>query len=113
MDLYQSIENAALKRSEKAKPLPSPNFPKLPQKRIKHKSGGNSTLVGLPFVNQGENWENQGYLNFLNLVTDPIILLIRKVTTLHCTVENPLKQKVYFTLNMEFCFRTCQCARSH
>ena len=66
VDLYQSIENAALKRSEKAKPLPSQNFPKLPQKRIKHKSGGNSTLVGQPFVNQGENWENQGYLNVEN-----------------------------------------------
>ena len=35
LDLYQSIENAAHKRSENSKPLPCPNFPKLPQKKSK------------------------------------------------------------------------------
>ena len=37
ISLYQSIEDAAAKRSEKTKPLPCPSFPKLPQKKTKAK----------------------------------------------------------------------------
>ena len=40
LDLCHSIEEAASKRSEKTKPLPCPNFPKLPPKR-RHKSSNN------------------------------------------------------------------------
>ena len=38
IDVYQNIENAAVKQNEKMKPLPTQNFPKLPQKRMKQKS---------------------------------------------------------------------------
>ena len=41
ISLYQSIESAAVKRSENTKPLPSPNFPKLPQKKNKQKYDNN------------------------------------------------------------------------
>ena len=43
ISLYQSIEDAAAKRSEKTKPLPCPSFPKLPQKKSKAKLDANNT----------------------------------------------------------------------
>ena len=43
LDLCQSIEKAANKRSEKSKPLPCPVFPKLPPRR-RHKSSNNVNI---------------------------------------------------------------------
>ena len=43
LDLCQSIEEAANKRSEKTKPLPCPKYPKLPPKR-RHKSSNNGIM---------------------------------------------------------------------
>ena len=42
ISLYQSIEDAAAKRSEKTKPLPCPSFPKLPLKKTKAKLDANN-----------------------------------------------------------------------
>ena len=59
VNLCQSIEEAANKRSEKTKPLPCPNFPKLPAKRTRHKSS-NSAIIqdnrnSISLKNQGES----------------------------------------------------------
>ena len=45
LDVYQNIENAAVKQTEKMKPLPTPNFPKLPGKRTKQKSSNNEAAA--------------------------------------------------------------------
>ena len=45
LDVYQNIENAAVKQTEKMKPLPRPNFPKLPEKRPKQKSSNNEAAA--------------------------------------------------------------------
>ena len=45
LDVYQNIENAAVKQTEKMKPLPTPNFPKLPGKRTKPKSSNNEAAA--------------------------------------------------------------------
>ena len=45
LDVYQNIENAAVKQTEKMKPLPTPNFPKLPGKRPKQKSSNNEAAA--------------------------------------------------------------------
>ena len=45
LDVYQNIENAAVKQIEKMKPLPRPNFPKLPGKRPKQKSSNNEAAA--------------------------------------------------------------------
>ena len=68
VDLYQSIEEAALRRSEKTKPLPCPNFPKLPQKRTRHKSGGNSAAaVATPAAKTTLSLNNPGNRNVKTL----------------------------------------------
>ena len=61
VDLYQSIEEAALRRSEKTKPLPC----KLPQKRTRHKSGGNS--VATPAAKTTLSLNNPGNRNVKTL----------------------------------------------
>ena len=45
LDVYQNIEAAAVKQIEKLKPLPTPNFPKLPGKRPKQKSSNNEAAA--------------------------------------------------------------------
>ena len=45
LDVYQNIESAAVKQTEKMKPLPTPNFPKLPGKRTKPKSSNNEAAA--------------------------------------------------------------------
>ena len=69
LDLCQSIEERASKRSEKIKPLPCPNFPKLPPKR-RHKSSNNVIIQDtrnlISSKNQG-TYVNSWLENFLTL----------------------------------------------
>ena len=75
LDLCQSIEKAANKRSEKTKPLPCPVFPKLPPKR-RHKSSNNVNMQDtknlISLKSQGMYILGQNKTNYCMLDAPPI-----------------------------------------
>ena len=62
LDVYQNIENAAVKQIEKMKPLPRPNFPKLPEKRPKQKSSNNEAAALRLQLLQSRSGEETQYI---------------------------------------------------
>ena len=62
LDVYQNIESAAVKQIEKLKPLPTPNFPKLPGKRPKQKSSNNEAAALRLQLLQSRSGEETWYI---------------------------------------------------
>ena len=62
LDVYQNIEKAAVKQTEKMKPLPTPNFPKLPGKRTKPKSSNNEAAALRLQLLQSRSGEETWYI---------------------------------------------------